>query len=89
LREPLILFDLQGLPYAEVASALSLPLRTVKSRIKRGRTSRLAKRLLSDTMGFTGDDGCTDRLATRRGALVGITSTGPGRQPLAEAVAVH
>ncbi len=45
LREPLILFDLQGLPYAEVARALALPLGTVKSRINRGRLE-LAKRLV-------------------------------------------
>jgi RNA polymerase sigma-70 factor (ECF subfamily) len=46
LREPLILCDLQGLPYEEIAASLSLPLGTVKSRINRGRLE-LAKRLLS------------------------------------------
>jgi RNA polymerase sigma-70 factor (ECF subfamily) len=46
LREPLILCDLQGLPYDEIAATLSLPLGTVKSRINRGRLE-LAKRLLS------------------------------------------
>jgi RNA polymerase sigma-70 factor, ECF subfamily len=45
LREPLILRDLQGLAYDEVADALQLPLGTVKSRINRGRLE-LAKRLL-------------------------------------------
>ena len=45
LREPLILRDLQGLAYEEVADALQLPLGTVKSRINRGRLE-LAKRLL-------------------------------------------
>jgi RNA polymerase sigma-70 factor (ECF subfamily) len=45
LREPLILCDLQGLPYGEIAEALQLPLGTVKSRINRGRLE-LAKRLL-------------------------------------------
>ena len=45
LREPLILCDLQGLPYEEVASILQLPLGTVKSRINRGRLE-LARRLL-------------------------------------------
>jgi RNA polymerase sigma-70 factor (ECF subfamily) len=44
LREPLILCDLQGLPYEEVARTLSVPLGTVKSRINRGRLE-LAKRL--------------------------------------------
>jgi len=46
LREPLILCDLQGLPYDEIADTLSLPLGTVKSRINRGRLE-LAKRLLA------------------------------------------
>jgi RNA polymerase sigma-70 factor (ECF subfamily) len=45
LREPLILFDLQGIPYEEVASTLGVPLGTVKSRINRGRLE-LAKRIL-------------------------------------------
>lgn len=46
LREPLILCDLQGLPYDEVAAVLNIPLGTVKSRINRGRLE-LAKRLLA------------------------------------------
>jgi RNA polymerase sigma-70 factor (ECF subfamily) len=46
LREPLILFDLQGVPYEEIAATLQLPLGTVKSRINRGRVE-LAKRLMS------------------------------------------
>ena len=45
LREPLILCDLQGLPYEEVAGVLGIPLGTVKSRINRGRLE-LAKRLV-------------------------------------------
>jgi RNA polymerase sigma-70 factor (ECF subfamily) len=45
LREPIVLCDLQGLPYDEVASILEIPLGTVKSRINRGRLE-LAKRLL-------------------------------------------
>jgi RNA polymerase sigma-70 factor (ECF subfamily) len=46
LREPLILCDLNGLPYEEAARALGVPLGTVKSRINRGRLE-LAKRLRS------------------------------------------
>jgi RNA polymerase sigma-70 factor (ECF subfamily) len=45
IREPLILCDLQGLPYEEVAGILQIPLGTVKSRINRGRLE-LARRLL-------------------------------------------
>jgi RNA polymerase sigma-70 factor, ECF subfamily len=45
LREPLILCDLQGLPYEEAAAILHVPLGTVKSRINRGRLE-LAKRLM-------------------------------------------
>ena len=46
LREPLILCDLQGVPYDEIAAFLGVPLGTVKSRINRGRLE-LAKRLLA------------------------------------------
>ena len=45
LREPLILCDLQGLPYEQVAAILQIPLGTVKSRINRGRLE-LARRLV-------------------------------------------
>jgi len=46
LRQPLILCDLEGLAYDEVATIMNLPLGTVKSRINRGRIE-LAKRLLA------------------------------------------
>jgi len=46
LREPIVLCDLQGLPYEEAAKVLSVPLGTVKSRLNRGRLE-LAKRLLA------------------------------------------
>ena len=45
LREAVVLCDLQGMSYEEIAEALSLPLGTVKSRINRGRIE-LARRLL-------------------------------------------
>jgi RNA polymerase sigma-70 factor, ECF subfamily len=45
LREAVVLCDLQGMSYEEIAAALTLPLGTVKSRINRGRLE-LARRLL-------------------------------------------
>jgi RNA polymerase sigma-70 factor (ECF subfamily) len=49
LRTPLVLHDIEGLPYAEVSSILGLPEGTVKSRIHRARRA-LRRRLgnLSD-----------------------------------------
>jgi len=38
-RSVLIMFDLQGLPYEEIAQALGIPLGTVKSRLHRGRVA--------------------------------------------------
>jgi RNA polymerase sigma factor (sigma-70 family) len=46
LRVPLILCDLQGVAYEEIARSLGIPLGTVKSRINRGRLE-LARRLVS------------------------------------------
>jgi RNA polymerase sigma-70 factor (ECF subfamily) len=45
LREAVVLRDLQGLTYQEMAERLRLPEGTVKSRINRGR-EELARRLL-------------------------------------------
>jgi RNA polymerase sigma-70 factor (ECF subfamily) len=54
LRLPLVLCDLQGLPYDEIATALNLPLGTVKSRINRARLE-LAKRLLGRRRELVGE----------------------------------
>jgi RNA polymerase sigma-70 factor (ECF subfamily) len=54
LRLPLVLCDLQGLPYDEIATALKLPLGTVKSRINRARLE-LAKRLLGRRRELVGE----------------------------------
>jgi len=54
LRTPLVLCDLQGMPYDEIAATLGLPLGTVKSRINRGRLE-LAKRLLRRRREMVGD----------------------------------
>ncbi len=53
LREPIILCDLQGLPYDEAAKVLEVPLGTVKSRLNRGRLE-LAKRLLAKRASMAG-----------------------------------
>ena len=53
LRAPLVMCDLQGLAYDEIAAALKLPLGTVKSRINRARLE-LAKRLLRRRAELTG-----------------------------------
>ncbi len=45
-REALVLSDLEGLPYAEVAEVLGIPIGTVKSRLFRAR--RLLQRQLHD-----------------------------------------
>ena len=53
LREPVILFDLQGVSYEEIAGILAVPLGTVKSRINRGRLE-LARRLLGRRREYSG-----------------------------------
>lgn len=45
LREVLVLCDLQGMAYEQIAETLAIPLGTVKSRINRGRLE-LARRLI-------------------------------------------
>jgi RNA polymerase sigma-70 factor (ECF subfamily) len=54
LRLPLILCDLQGRPYEEIAAELQIPLGTVKSRINRARLE-LAKRLIGRQRGLAGE----------------------------------
>ena len=54
LRVPLILRDLQELPYEAIASELGIPLGTVKSRINRARIE-LAKRLVGRHRELAGD----------------------------------
>lgn len=53
LRVPLVLSDLEGLTYAEVAEALGIPVGTVKSRLFRAR--RRLQRELYDCARETGD----------------------------------
>ncbi|MBI4379680.1 MAG: hypothetical protein HY574_00605, partial [candidate division NC10 bacterium] len=45
-RIPIILSDMEGLPYGEIAEILACPKGTVKSRLFRGR--KLLKELLKD-----------------------------------------
>jgi RNA polymerase sigma-70 factor, ECF subfamily len=54
LRLPLILCDLQGRAYEEIAAELAIPLGTVKSRINRARLE-LAKRLIGRQRELAGD----------------------------------
>jgi RNA polymerase sigma-70 factor (ECF subfamily) len=56
LRLPLILCDLQGMPYEEIATRLAIPLGTVKSRINRARLE-LAKRLVGRRSELVGGAG--------------------------------
>jgi RNA polymerase sigma-70 factor (ECF subfamily) len=66
-RGALILHDIQGLPYEEVAEALDVPLGTVKSRLHRGRLA-LARALAGEpapasaaSKGATPEGGTQDR----------------------------
>ena len=55
-REPIVLHDLYGVPYQEIADRLGVPVGTVKSRIHRGH-SRLAALLPQLRPGNLGPDG--------------------------------
>ena len=52
LRAPLVLHDVEGLPYAEIARVLGVAEGTVKSRIHRAR--RALRRQLGDPGGHRG-----------------------------------
>jgi RNA polymerase sigma-70 factor (ECF subfamily) len=54
LREPVVLIDMLGLSYLEVAQVLRMPAGTVKSRVHRARTT-LARRLADPDIGVTGE----------------------------------
>jgi RNA polymerase sigma-70 factor (ECF subfamily) len=66
LREAVVLRDLQGLSYQEMADRLALPEGTVKSRINRGR-EELSRLLLRAQQPVRGKRG---RVAARRGPEV-------------------
>lgn len=51
-RAPLVLHEIEGLPYEEIASALDVPIGTVKSRISRAR--RELRRLMADHLASGG-----------------------------------
>ena len=57
-REALLLCDLEGLAYEEIAETLSIPIGTVRSRISRAR-SFLRERLeeYANSLGYRSDDG--------------------------------
>lgn len=51
-RAPLVLHQVEGLPYEEIAAALDVPIGTIKSRISRAR--RELRRLMADHLGSGG-----------------------------------
>lgn len=56
-REVVVLFDLHGLSYQEIAEVCSIPLGTVKSRLRRGRDALRAELAAARTGRTDGSDG--------------------------------
>ena len=66
LREAVVLRDLQGLSYQEMAERLRLPEGTVKSRINRGREELSRLLLRAQQPSRRGGKGNSSRFPTRR-----------------------